>query len=49
MTIAVMSGMIRPLLEAQLPTDLDVRWFMSTEQALELAPLADIGWFDLND
>lgn len=49
MTVAVMSGMIRPLLEAQLPTDLDVRWFMSTEQALELAPLAEIGWFDLND
>ena len=49
MTIAVMSGLIRPLLEAQLPADLDVRWFMSTEQALELAPLADIGWFDLND
>jgi phosphoglycerate dehydrogenase-like enzyme len=44
-----MSGLIRPLLEAQLPADLDVRWFMSTEQALELAPLADIGWFDLND
>ena len=49
MTIAVMSGLIRPLLEPQLPADLDVHWFMSTEQALELAPLADIGWFDLND
>ena len=49
MTIAVMSGLIRPLLEPKLPADLDVRWFMSTEQALELAPLADIGWFDLND
>ncbi len=49
MTIAVMSGLIRPLLESQLPADLDIRWFMSTEQALELAPLADIGWFDLND
>jgi phosphoglycerate dehydrogenase-like enzyme len=49
MTIAVMSGLIRPLLEPQLPADLDVRWFMSTEQAMELAPLADIGWFDLND
>jgi phosphoglycerate dehydrogenase-like enzyme len=48
-TIAVMSGLVRPLLEAQLPADLDVRWFMSTEQALELAPLAEIGWFDLND
>ena len=49
MTMAVMSGLIRPLLEAQLPADLDVRWFTSTEQALELAPLGDIGWFDLND
>ncbi len=49
MTIAIMSGLIRPLLEPQLPADLDVRWFMSTEQALELAPLAEIGWFDLND
>jgi phosphoglycerate dehydrogenase-like enzyme len=49
MTIAVMSGLIRPLLEPRLPADLDVRWFMSTDQALELAPLADIGWFDLND
>ncbi len=47
--IAVMSGLIRPLLEAQLPADLEVRWFMSTDQALELAPMADIGWFDLND
>ena len=49
MTIAIMSGLIRPLLEPQLPADLDVRWFMSTEQALELSPLAEIGWFDLND
>jgi phosphoglycerate dehydrogenase-like enzyme len=49
MTIAVMSGLIRPLLEPQLPADLDVRWFMSTEKALELAPLADIGWFDMYD
>jgi phosphoglycerate dehydrogenase-like enzyme len=48
-TIAVMSGLIRPLLEPKLPANLDVRWFMSTDQALELAPLADIGWFDLND
>lgn len=49
MTIAVMSGLIRPLLEPLLPTDLDVRWFLSTQQALELAPLADIGWFDLHE
>ncbi len=49
MTIAVMSGLIRPLLEPQLPADLDVRWFMSTEKAIDLAPSAEIGWFDLND
>jgi phosphoglycerate dehydrogenase-like enzyme len=49
MTIAVMSGLIRPLIEPQLPADLDVRWFMSTEEALDLAPMAEIGWFDLND
>jgi phosphoglycerate dehydrogenase-like enzyme len=45
----VLSGLLRPLLEPQLPAGLDVQWFMSTEQALELAPRAEIGWFDLND
>lgn len=49
MTVVVLSGLIRPLLEGQLPADLEVRWFMSTQQALEFAPQADIGWFDLND
>jgi phosphoglycerate dehydrogenase-like enzyme len=49
MTTLVLSGLVRPLLEAQLPADLDVQWFSSTAQALELAPRADIGWFDLND
>jgi phosphoglycerate dehydrogenase-like enzyme len=45
----VLSGLLRPLLEPQLPAGLDIQWFMSTEQALELAPRAEIGWFDLND
>jgi phosphoglycerate dehydrogenase-like enzyme len=49
MTIALLSGIIRPLLEPQLPSDLEVHWFKSTEQAIELAPRADIGWCDLND
>ncbi len=49
MTTVVMAGLVRPLLEAQLPADLDVRWFTSKEEALELAPLADIGWFDMYD
>ena len=49
MTTVVMAGLVRPLLAAQLPADLDMRWFMSKEEALELAPLADIGWFDMYD
>jgi phosphoglycerate dehydrogenase-like enzyme len=49
MTIAVMSSLIRSLVEPQLPTDMDVRWFMTKEEALALAPLADIGWFDMYD
>ena len=48
-TIAVMSALIKPLLEAHLPDDLDVRWFMSKEEAYQLAPLAEIGWFDMYD
>jgi phosphoglycerate dehydrogenase-like enzyme len=48
MTIALFSGLIRPLLEPQLPEGLETLWFKSTEQAIELAPRADIGWCDLN-
>lgn len=46
MTIAVLSGMIRPLVEPRLPEWVEPRWFMSREEALELAPSAEIGWFD---
>jgi phosphoglycerate dehydrogenase-like enzyme len=46
MTIAVLSGMIRPLVEPRLPEWVEPRWFMSKEEALELAPTAEIGWFD---
>ena len=49
MTIAAISGLIRPLLEARLPQGLDVRWFMTPEQALEAVAEAEIGWFDMND
>jgi phosphoglycerate dehydrogenase-like enzyme len=48
MTIALFSGLIRPILEPQLPGGLETLWFTSTEQAIELAPRADIGWCDLN-
>ncbi len=49
MTIAVMSALVRPLIEAHLPPDIDARWFMTKDEAMALAPLAEIGWFDMYD
>lgn len=46
MTIAVLSALIRPLVEPRLPDWVEPRWFMSKEEALEMAPEAEIGWFD---
>ncbi len=49
MTIAALPALVRPLIEARLPDWLDVRWFMTKEEAFALAPLAEIGWFDMYD
>lgn len=49
MTKAVMSALIRPLVEPRLPDWIEPLWFASREEALELAPQAEIGWFDLNE
>ncbi len=49
MTTLAISGLIRPLLEPRLPKDLDFRWFMTKEEALEAVPDAEIGWFDMDD
>jgi phosphoglycerate dehydrogenase-like enzyme len=49
MTKAVLSAMIRPLVEPRLPEWVEPLWFASREEALELAPQAEIGWFDLNE
>jgi phosphoglycerate dehydrogenase-like enzyme len=49
MTKAVLSALIRPLVEPRLPEWVEPLWFMSKEQALEFAPQAEIGWFDLNE
>ena len=46
MTKAVLSAMIRPLVEPRLPDWVEPHWFMSKEEALDLAPRAEIGWFD---
>jgi phosphoglycerate dehydrogenase-like enzyme len=49
MTILAISGLIRPMLESRLPANLDVRWFMSAEEAVTAVADAEIGWFDMND
>ena len=49
MTKAVMSALIRPLVEPRLPDWIEPLWFASKDEALELAPQAQIGWFDLNE
>ena len=48
-TVAVMSGLIRPLVEDRLPDWVEARYFLSKREALELAPQAEIGWFDMDD
>ncbi len=49
MTTAVLSALIRPLVEPRLPGWVEPLWFASKEEALELAPRAQIGWFDFNE
>lgn len=49
MTILAVSGLIRPMLEPRLPQGLDVRWFMTKEEAIEAVAEAEIGWFDMHD
>jgi phosphoglycerate dehydrogenase-like enzyme len=48
MTVAVLSGMIRPLIEQHLPPEIEPRWYASVEELHALAPEAEIGWFDLD-
>ena len=49
MSLAVLSSLIRPLIEPHLPPEIEPRWFTSVEELHVLAPEAQIGWFDLND
>ena len=49
MTIAALSVMIRSLIEDRLPEWVEPRWFATHEEALEIAPDAEIGWFDMYD
>ncbi len=47
MTVAVLSAIARPILEPRLPDWIEPRWFATTEELLEIADQAEIGWFDL--
>ena len=47
MTVTVVSAMVRPMIEQHLPDWVDARFYTSVEEMLELAPQAEIGWFDL--
>ncbi|MBD3730413.1 MAG: D-2-hydroxyacid dehydrogenase [Sphingomonadales bacterium] len=49
MVLAVMSALVRPLVEPQLPAGIEARFYTSVEEMLALAPEAEIGWFDLED
>lgn len=47
--IFVAPALVRPAVEPLLPDWLDARWFASKDEAVDLAPLAEIGWFDMID
>jgi phosphoglycerate dehydrogenase-like enzyme len=49
MTIATLPALVRPLLESRLPDWLDVRWFLTRDEAMAHGPGAEIGWFDMYD
>ncbi len=46
--VIVAPDLMRPLLEPLLPLDqVEVHWFADVDEAIALAPLADIGWLDI--
>ncbi|MGP1351691.1 MAG: D-2-hydroxyacid dehydrogenase [Parasphingopyxis sp.] len=48
MTKAAIASLIRPLVEPHID-GLDVTWFESGDQAMEIADSVEIGWFDMYD
>ena len=49
MPVAVLSALVRPLVEPHLPESIEAKFFTSVEELLALAPQAEIGWFDLDN
>ena len=48
MTVAVLPEAVRPLLGSSAPDWLDIRWWGTPDQLVQLAHEAEIGWFDLH-
>jgi phosphoglycerate dehydrogenase-like enzyme len=49
MTIAVLNSALRPMLADRLPDWVEARWYTTKAEALDLAPEAEIAWFDFFD
>ncbi len=49
MTVAVLSALIRPMVEQHIPDSVQAHFYTSVEELYELAPQAEIGWFDMDD
>lgn len=49
MTKALLSGLIRGMIEPQLPDWVEPMWFTSVDEARAMAPEAEIVWCDLHD
>lgn len=45
---AVLPALARPLVEPHLPAGIDVQWFSTREEAVEMVADAEIGWVDMN-
>ena len=49
MTILVMNALAAPMIQPHLPDWVEPRFFRHTDELLEMAPEAEIGWFDLEE
>src|SRR6478609_8305400 len=49
LTLALLPEAVRPALAGRLPGWDEPRWWDSPEALVELAPAAEIGWFDMHE
>ena len=49
MTKAVISALVRPLIEGSIPQGIEVAWIASAEEAVREMADADIAWVDMHD